>query len=75
LSLFSGVEPARLYRGQKLFVDRYSALARPERNEEIARTVVGTDPDLIITLSGLSTFKSLIAINPYSSPIRLLVDS
>jgi len=38
--------------GQNLLVDRYSALGRSEHHGDVARTIVASHPDLIISLSG-----------------------
>ena len=38
--------------GQNLLVDRYSALGQSERYGDLARTIVASHPDLIISLSG-----------------------
>jgi putative ABC transport system substrate-binding protein len=41
--------------GQNLVVQRYSAEGRRERYAELAREVVNTHPDLIVTFSGVSS--------------------
>jgi putative ABC transport system substrate-binding protein len=52
--------------GKNLIVERYSALGRPERHEEIARAVVGSHPDLIVAFSNAFAlqFKPLTATIP-----------
>ena len=52
--------------GKNLVVERYSVLGRHDRNEEIARAVVASRPDLILAMSGALTraFKPLTATIP-----------
>jgi len=38
--------------GKDLIVERYSALGRHDRTEEIARAIVGSRSDLILAMSG-----------------------
>ena len=47
--------------GQNLLVDRYSALGQSERYGDLARTIVGSHPDLIISLG-----------NPLARQLKLL---
>jgi putative ABC transport system substrate-binding protein len=41
--------------GQNLIVERYSALGRPDRIGDLAREIVASHPDLIISISGPTT--------------------
>ncbi len=52
--------------GKNLLVERYSALGRQESYEEIARAIVSSRPDLILSLTGPLTrqFKPLTATIP-----------
>jgi len=52
--------------GKNLVVERYSALGRQESYEEIARAIVSSRPDLILSLTGPLTrqFKPLTATIP-----------
>src|SRR5215831_10799575 len=38
--------------GQNLILDRYSALGRPDRYEDLSRQIVASHPDLIVSGSG-----------------------
>jgi putative tryptophan/tyrosine transport system substrate-binding protein len=49
---FSELRRLGYIEGQNLIVERYSGLGQPERYGEVARTVVGTHPDLIVAVSG-----------------------
>jgi ABC transporter substrate binding protein len=52
--------------GKNLIVERYWGLGRHDRTEEIARTIVGSRPDLILAMSGPLTraLKPLITTIP-----------
>lgn len=52
--------------GQNLIVERYSALGQPDRYGDIARDIVASHPDLIVSVSGLlaGLLKSLTATIP-----------
>jgi putative tryptophan/tyrosine transport system substrate-binding protein len=52
--------------GRNLVVERYSARGRPDRYGDLARTVVASQPDLIVALGGSLAlqFKPLTAIIP-----------
>ena len=54
--------------GKNLVVERYSVLGRHDRNEEIARAVVGSRPDLIFAQSGAVTR----ALKPLTATIPIL---
>jgi len=49
---FSELKRLGYIEGQNLIVERYSGLGQPERYGEVARTIVGTHPDLIVAVSG-----------------------
>jgi len=52
---FSELNRLGYHEGQSFIVERYSALGQPDRYSEVARTIVGTHPDLIVSISGTLT--------------------
>lgn len=54
---FSELNRLGYLEGQNLILERYSGLGQPDRYGEVARTIVGTQPDLIVSMSGSLTLQ------------------
>ena len=63
---FSELNRLGYVEGQNIIVERFSGLGQPDRYSEVARTIVGTHPDLIVSISGTLTreFKPLTSTIP-----------
>jgi putative tryptophan/tyrosine transport system substrate-binding protein len=63
--------------GQNLFVERHSALGHPDRIGELARQIVASHPDVILSVSGVFTQEimalttSIPIVAPMSDPVAL----
>ena len=67
--------------GQNLIVERYSALGHPDRIGDLARQIVASHPDVILTVSGvfirevMAMTTSIPMVGPTADPVALGLSS